>query len=343
MTNRFMLVIVATLLTCGMLSSQQTFCSPSTPKVGVYYYVWYGPSRHWNDIQANTVVDEPILGFYSSQNASIIEQHLKWFRDLNINFMIISWWGPNSYEDNALKTIFSIVKDKGYPIEIVIMVEAFNHSGRYDFKSIYDYINETYIMPYGSIYMKLDGLPLVCFFNDNINMTSTENKRNAIRSFTGYSVRIVGQTESYVDWWAWPMSGQNEAPEPRVSRDGYVGLLPRYDDSRLGYGTSTVYDANLTEGLYDKQWKEVLRLENENKIKYIAIYSWNEFPERSQIEPHTNSNGEYIVSLYSKTYHYIQTTPEPPSSPVLPFIIVAVISAVAILSAIVLCRRRKRS
>ena len=337
MTRRLMLAAILILLMCSLFCRQGASCSTSRPKVGVYYYVWYGPGRHWNDSQAHTAVDEPILGFYSSQNVSVIKQHLKWFKELDINFLIISWWGPNSYEDNSTKTIFSIVRENGYPIEIAIMVEAFNLDGLYDFKQIYDYINETYVVPYGSIYMRLDSLPLVCFFNDNINMTSTEEKRNAIRSVTGYSARIVGQTNAYVDWWAWPMSGQNEAPDPRVSRDGYIGLLPRYDDSRLGYNTSTTYDANFTEGLYDKQWSIVLRLENESEVKYVAIYSWNEYPERSQIEPHINSNGEQILSLFSKTYHCIQIIPEFPSSAVLPLFMVVTISAV------LLYKRKNRS
>jgi hypothetical protein len=343
-----MFATMAILLMCGTLSSQRIECSTSNAKVGVYYYAWYGSvdagvGRHWNDTKGHTVVDEPLLGFYSSQNSSVVEQHLKWFKELGISFMIISWWGPDSYEDNATKTIFSIVKDQGYPIEITIMVEAYNHSGSYNFKAIYDYINVTYIVPYGNIYMNLDNLPLICFFNDNINMTSTEEKRNAIRSFAGYSTRIVGQTESYVDWWAWPMSGQSEAPAPRISKDGYVGLLPRYDDSRLNYSTSTTYDIDYAEGLYDNQWEDVVRMESEDKIKYVAIYSWNEYPERSQIEPHINPKGEHVLSLYSKTYHYINAISETSASPFLPLVAVAAISVTTTLCAIAIYRKKKRS
>jgi hypothetical protein len=337
MTGKLVLTVMLISLVCSLASTRPVFCLTSDTKIGLFYYVWYGEyneqsktGRHWNDSQAHTVVDEPILGFYSSQNVSVIEQHLEWFKELGINFLIASWWGPNSYEDNSTKTIFSIVKENEYPIEIAIMVEAFNSSGLYDFKKIYDYINETYVVPYGGIYMRLDSLPLVCFFNDNTNMTSTEEKQSAIRSFTGYSARIVGQTDPYVDWWAWPMSGQNEAPEPRLSRDGYVGLLPRYDDSRLNYSTTTIYDANYTEGLYDKQWNETLRLERSDEVKYLAIYSWNEYPERSQIEPHINSTGSHILLPFTKTYHYIQIIPEFPSFLILPLFMIATLLAIIV-------------
>lgn len=324
MAVKLAFVMTLIILTCSMFFSRQVYCSTSSPKVGVYYYVWYGDGlggRHWNDSGVAPVVDKPILGYYNSQNATVIKQHLDWFKELNVSFMIISWWGPNSYEDDTTKTIFSIVKDKAYPIEIVIMVEAFNQSGLYDFKAIYDYINETYIAPYGSIYMKLNGLPLVCFFNDNINMTRTEANRTAIHSVTGFSARIVGHSD-YVDWWAWPIAGYSEAPKPKLT-DGYVGILPRYDDTHLPNRNNTMYDVNYTEGLYDKQWNEVFRLEKESEVDFVAIYSWNEYHERSQIEPFINPDGKYSLSPFSKTYHYIQTIPEFPSFLVLPLFMIA--------------------
>jgi hypothetical protein len=299
-------------------------------KVGLYYYVWYNEgdgSRHWNDEPCNTAVDKPILGYYNSRNVTIIKQHLGWFNQLNISFLIISWWGPNSYEDNTTDIIFSTVQQNNYPIEIAIMVEAYNRSGVYHFKAIYDYINNTYVAPYESIYMKLNDLPLVCFFNDNINMTRTEANRTAIRSVTGFSARIIGHS-NYVDWWAWPLAGHDEAPEPKLSKDGYIGILPRYDDTHLPNRTNTIYDVNYTEGLYDMQWNEVLS--NVSKVNYVGIYSWNECHERSQIEPHINPYGKYVLSPFCKTYHYIQIIPEFPSFLILPLFMIATLLAVMV-------------
>jgi hypothetical protein len=332
MTAKFVSVMIFVILVCSM-STKPVLGSTSNARIGLYYYVWYGEglgSRHWNDSDNNVIVDKPLLGFYSSQNAAVIKQHLDWFKDLNINFLIISWWGKGSYEDDATKTVFSIAKQYNYPIEIAIMVEAFNWSGIYDFKAIFDYINNTYVVPYGSIYMRLDDLPLVCFFNDDINMTRTEENRTNIRSSAaGFSARIVGQSD-YVDWYAWPIAGYSEAPKPKLSRDGYLGILPRYDDTHLPNSTNTEYDVNYTEGLYDKQWKEVLRPENEGTVKYVAIYSWNEYRERSQIEPHIRADDKYFLSPFSKTYHYIQVIPEFPSFLIPSLFMIAMLLAVTV-------------
>ncbi len=340
MTGKLVLVVTLAVLMCSLFSSKPVFCSSSDVKVGLFYYVWYEEregeltGRHWNDSDVNTVVDEPILGYYSSQDVRIIKQHLDWFKILNISFLIISWWGPDSYEDNSAKVIFSMVKQYDYPIEITLMVEAYNWSGTYDFMAIYDYINETYVVPYGSTYMKLNGLPLVCFFNDNIHMTRTEANRTVIRSVSGFSARIVGHSD-YVDWWAWPIAGYNEAAEPKLSKDGYVGILPRYDDTHLPNRTNTMYDVDYTEGLYDKQWSEVFRLRNESEVNFVAIYSWNEYHERSQIEPLINPDGECVLSPFAKTYHYVQIIPELSSFLILPLFMIATLLAV------IACRRKR--
>jgi hypothetical protein len=308
-------------------------------KVGFYYYAWYGDGfggRHWNDSVVGTVEDKPVLGYYSSQNTTIIRQHLDWFKELNISFLIISWWGPNSYEDNTTKIIFSMVKQYNYPIEIAIMVEAYNWSGNYDAEAIYDYINNTYVAPYGNIYMKLNDLPLVCFFNDNINMTRTEENRTALLSVHGFSSRIVGQS-SYVDWWAWPLAGNAEAPDPILSRDGYVGILPSYDDTHLPNKTNTTYDINYTQGLYDDQWKKVLALENmTGEVNFVGIYSWNEYHERSEVEPHISPDGKVILLPFAETYSNIQMIPEFASSLALSLFMIATLLTVIVY-------RRKRA
>ena len=335
MNRKLVFVMVFLIVICTgifLVKPNSDFTIDDDIKIGLYYYVWYAKdngSRHWNDEFCNTAVDKPILGYYSSQNETIIKQHLDWMKDLGIDFLIISWWGPNSYEDNATNTIFSTVKQDNYPIEIVIMVEAYNRSGIYHFKAIYDYINNTYVAPYESIYMKLNDLPLVCFFNDNINMTRTEANRTAVRSVTGFSARIVGHSD-YVDWWGWPVAGYSEAPEPILrEEDGYIGILPRFDDTHLPNSTNTMYDVNYTEGLYDMQWNETI-LSNESKVNYVGIYSWNEYHERSQIEPHINPDGKYVLSPFCKTYHYIQIIPEFPSIVILPLFMITTLLAVIV-------------
>lgn len=113
-------------------------CSTLNIKVGLYYYVWYDGKKSEN------VVDDPVIGRqnYKSQDIELIKKHLYWFKELDVDFLIVSWWGINSFEDSATKTLFSTVKHEKTPIELVIMVEPFNStpgkctSGIYNFDTI---------------------------------------------------------------------------------------------------------------------------------------------------------------------------------------------------------------
>ena len=287
-------------------------------KVGLYYYVWYdNGSRHWNDKLCNAAVDEPILGYYSSQNETIIKQHLDWMMDLGMDFLIVSWWGNeeilggSSYEDESCKLIFSIIKEYEYPIKAALMVEGFNETNDiYNFLSIFDYVTNTFVTPYADVYMTIDSKPLLCWYNAD-NMTGTlENPKpeniNEIRNDSRFESRIVGRND-YVDWWfCVPCSVNNSTIPPLSKKDGMICIEPRYDDQFLGRAQNSTFDENLAEGLYDSQWCEAMRLAEEGKVSYVTIYSWNEYHERSQIEPHISIDGKYILSPLCKTKEYIQ-------------------------------------
>jgi hypothetical protein len=347
--RRLLLIIgLITVLVGSTFATRPCLGFKSDIKVGLFYYVWYQGlygSGHWNGTPPDDpnslkwkVVDEPVLRFYNSSDLKVIKQHLDWFKELGIDFLIISWWGPNSFEDNATKAVFSMVEEYGYPIQIVIMIEAYNNSGTYDFKAICDYINSTYVEPYGSIYMKLYDLPLVCFWNDNEKMTATQANRDAIHNnVTGFTTRIVGQTPSYVDWYAWrPCSTDQDSTGypnifPELSNDSFTCIEPRYDDSHIG-GNRT-FDENYSDGMYDQQWRTVQEYVNQGNLSIVAIYSWNEYHERSQIEPNIGPDGKYVLLPFYKTYHYIQViemVPEFRSFFILPLFMIATLSAVIV-------------
>ena len=318
MNRKLVFVIVFLIVTCTgsifLIKPNSGLTLDDDIKIGLYYYVWYeegNNTRHWNDEPCDTAVDRPVLGYYSSQDRTVIKQHLDWMKDIGIDFLIISWWGKNSYEDNSTKVVFETVNSYASDwMELAILVEGFNEiegPHGYDFAAIYDYLLHTYMEPYSDIYLRINNKPLACWYNFP-NMTNPEDNQEAIRNDSRFEARIVGHS-NYVDWWAWPIAGYDEAPEP-LCTDEYVGILPRYDDTYLNRSTITKYDVNLTEGLYDKQWNKTISLAREGEVNFLAIYSWNEYHERSQIEPHISMDYTYILSLFCQTKYYVQIIPE---------------------------------
>lgn len=327
------ILIIGTLLAASVSKSQVDI------KVGLYYYVWYDDgygNRHWNGTPPDdnfllwNVVDKPLLDYYSSQNTTVIKQHLDWFEELGIDFLIVSWWGPNSYEDNSTKGLFSLLTQGNYPIEIAIMVEAYDPGNNYSFTEIYDYIYSSYASPYQDFYIELDGKPLVCFYNDS-NMTGTEAQRTDIHFLdTRFTARIVGHND-YVDWWfGIPCSVNNSRTPPLSKKDSMICVEPRYDNYYINVTPLARFDANYTEELYNEQWSEALGLAKDGRINLVTIYSWNEYHERSQIEPHT-ADGKPVLSAFSKTKSYIdqiKSTEQQTSNPFAYILIGIVIGAV---------------
>jgi hypothetical protein len=319
-------------------------------KVGLYYYAWYDEgygNRHWNSTPPGSnllqwnVVDKPILGYYGCQNTTIITQQLQWFTELGVDFLIISWWGPNSYEDESTKRIFSTIQQANYSIQVAIMVEAFDWTNNYNFTAIYEYIYNTYASPYPITYMSIEDKPLVCFYND-ANMTGTEARRTDIYfSDPRFAARIVGHND-YVDWWFGVPSSTNSSRAVLPSNKDRVACVePRYDNYFIN-GTPTVrFDINYTEGLYDEQWNTALELVNLNKIDYITIYSWNEYHERSQIEPHI-TDGNYVLSLFGKTESYIDQVKSQQQSAFNPLTYIAVGIVIGLILAWLYLRYTKR-
>jgi hypothetical protein len=270
-------------------------------QVGIFFYVWYDPASEesWNRAK---IADQPVWGYYDSSDPAVIRQQLLSIEELGVDFVVISWWGfydgYGKFADRAAQQVFETAQGLNSTLKFAVMVEPFNKTGNlYDFGGIYDYVFDTFTDPYSSLYYSYRGKPLICFFN-NENLTGNgvfpEDERSR------FNVVTVGQ-QSYTDWIYTDLNIHVKAHEP----DGQISVTPRFDDSR--YRTpSCVVDSNLTEGVYDREWNNALKLVRERKVSVILISSWNEYIERTQIEPFYDGTSAVPSDfLYNKTKEYI--------------------------------------
>ncbi len=288
-----MIIAIAVMVTTSTLQLSSNSCAG--PVVATYFYVWYGEGRHWD----STVIDAPIWGNYSSGNESIIIKQLRLIRDAGIDALFISWWGPGSYEDRVAKKVFSYLPRFGLRAAILLEPYLGNDPYKYDkewWSGVLAYVKQNFIDAYPDTYFYLDGRPLILAFNP-IGM-SYEPRRD----FPEYSIRIVGNdidNAKYQDWDLWPDYDTGLSGNLRIRKDGYVAIAPRFDDEHFRPGGVPQYDPDLTQGWYQKQWEWILR--NKDRVGIIAIYSWNEYHERSMIEPHSDATAAkdpyYLLNL----------------------------------------------
>lgn len=57
------------------------------PQIGAYYYPWYYKERWTNE----PVADTPKLGWYSSDDRKAAAQHVRWAKEADLDFFLVSW------------------------------------------------------------------------------------------------------------------------------------------------------------------------------------------------------------------------------------------------------------
>jgi hypothetical protein len=257
--HKYIVIILFIVITVLVLLFKATSIYYSeTRLVGVYFYPWYSITqhRHWD----NTVLDKPVIGYYDSYNESVIKRQLSLIKNARIDFIVFSWWGPNSFEDNTTKIIVKHLRE--YGLKFVIMIEPYmNRIGPtpYDktfWNNTLSYLRTNYIDPYNDIYMKLDDKPLVLAFNP-IGI-----KYNPSSDFPDYTIRITGNdidNARYQDWDYWPDYINASNVELRIRKDNMVSIIPRFDDTHFRK-PGTCIDQNYTLGLYRKEWDWILNI-----------------------------------------------------------------------------------
>jgi len=229
--------------------------------IAVYFYVWYGRglgSRHWNDSCVNVVVDKPIWGYYSSIDYEIIEKQIKLIKEANIDVLFISWWGPGSYEDEVAKRVFEIIRKYGIRASIMI---------------------EPYLGLDPSLYNESFWIKILKYIS-----------RNYIQPYNDVYFKLEGKPLIL----AFNPIGQLYNPEKDFN--AYTFRIVGNGIDEGGYQDWDLWPDYLVNVKYVDQWRYIVK--NRCLIRIIAIYSWNEYHERSAIEPH------FDVSIPNPSYFY---------------------------------------
>ena len=170
--------------------------------IGTYYYPWYDRNRHWQEGYKG----DPVLGKYSSRDQSVISKHIEWACEYGIDFFLMSWWGPQSWEDITIKNYFLKSKDIDY-IKFAILYETVGRlkvdvNGRINFDNPnnklqlindFKYLCNTYFD--NDHYLKVDGKPVVFIYLARIFYGDYEGAISELRSEIrkeGYELYLIG-------------------------------------------------------------------------------------------------------------------------------------------------------
>lgn len=287
-------IVITILLSTLVLPFMMTIVrSEPDIKVGIYYYIWY--PEHWD----LTVLDTPILGYYNSSDRFLIETHLWWFESLDIDFVIVSYWGwfESAITYDNTQVVFDVAESLDTSVELCIMIEPTDENetaNNYNFTWIHNDIYSKYAT--SECYFHWEGKPLLLYYNAD-NMT----KNGFVPEDNRFTQLISGHHLEYVDWiYSFPCCAVKQQVRSRQ-----MSVMPAYDDSHFRSSPQT-YDVYYEEGMYIAQWERVLDEAEAGNVDVVTIATWNEWHERTSIEPHSrNGCNVSLFYAYALTREYI--------------------------------------
>jgi hypothetical protein len=268
-----------------------------------YYYIWFDTTS-WDRAK----VDYPLLGHYSSDNAEIMRQHIKWAKAAGINGFIVSWKSTDKL-NRRLEQLIQIADQENFKLAIIYQGLDFQRDPLplqqvdADFSYFIDHYADD---PAFDLYEK----PVFIwsgtwmFSRDEVESV-VQGKRDSIlilaseKNLAGYQ-----NLADLVDGNAYYWSSVNPDTFPgyadkliemgkAIHARGGIWIAPAapgFDARKIG-GT-TVVERNDGKTL-QTQFTTAMA----SAPDAIGLISWNEFSENSHIEPSENYDRRYLKVL----------------------------------------------
>jgi hypothetical protein len=286
------------------ISSQSVTDTPADHvPVLAYYYIWF-ETQSWE--RAKT--DYPILGRYSSDDADVMRQHIKWAKNSGIDGFIISWKSTEKL-NRRLEQLVEIADEENFKLAIIYEGLNFERNplplaqvdsdlgyfiDQYASQRVFDLFEKPIVIWSGTWeYSTQEIASVVQDKRDRILILASE------KNVKGYQ-RLSGLVDGDAYYWSsvnpYTHPGYLEkliAMSDVVHEDGGLWVAPAAPgfDARLVGGTRAIHR---NDG--DTLQKE-LNVALQSSPDAVGLISWNEFSENSHIEPSQDHGYQYLEVL----------------------------------------------
>lgn len=285
---------------------QQPFSQPQYPSTGqqpqtaAFYYAWYVQNQ-W----ACLLDMAPGLGEYDSRINTTVANHMLWANQAGLDDLILSWWGTSTMQgqrvDSLVPTLLGAASQQN--ISMPIMIDEY--SGRTPASVAKDV---AYLMAnYSSLpgwYTNTRSTPFLqnnnpkpVFFlyfsqSDSVSPASWKSTIDAIHAKYGAVMLVhnnydpswvtAGDFDGMFGYGQYSAFNERELAQTLPAGAWYIPTCsPGYNALRSKGNTGIVSRNN--GQTYNQTWAEALDLGN--NMPMVAVTSFNEWTESSQIEP----------------------------------------------------------
>lgn len=274
--------------------------APTDPYVLAHYYIWF-EATSWN--RAKT--DFPLLGRYTSDQVSIMRDHVRAAKDVGIDGFIVSWKSTEVL-DPRLEQLIAIAEEEEFKLAITYQGLDFNRDPL-PVRRIGDDL-DLFIDRYADAEpFDLFGAPLVAltgtwnFSAEDIGRITSHRRTDLQMLATAKNVDDYLRVADHVDGnlYYWSSVNPDRYPDypgklitmgDAVRSRGDIWIAPAAPgfDARLVGGSSVVERAD--GATLRREWDGALA----SLPHAIGLISWNEFSENTHIEPSSSFGTSYL-------------------------------------------------
>ncbi len=269
-----------------------------------YYYIWFDPTS-WD----KNKIDYPLLGKYSSDDPTVMRQHIEWAKSAGITGFLVSWKSTPTL-NSRLAQLVKIAQDENFKLGIIYQGLDYNRNPipASQVGSDLDYFITTYASnPVFNIF----GKPLFIwsgtwkFSTQDIASVSTQARRAKVLFVASdRDVQGIQRLNGLIDGDAYYFSSVN--PDTFSNYQGKLNAMSQAVHAMHGLWiapASPGFDARLIGGttVVDRKNGDTLKTEMnaawQSSPDAIGLISWNEFSENSYIEPSEKYGKQYLELL----------------------------------------------
>ncbi len=286
------------------ISSQPTISTPakSTPLLA-YYYIWFD-TQSWGRAKK----DYPLLGRYSSDNADVMRQHIRWAKQAGIDGFIVSWKSTDKL-NRRLDQLVKIAAQENFKLAIIYEGLDFQRDpipvqqvgadlsyfiDHYADQKVFDIFEKPMVIWSGTWQYSPEEIQGV-----------VQDKRGQLlilaseKNVQGYQ-RLAKLVDGDAYYWSSVNPDTNSGHVEKlksmaeaIHQNNGIWIAPAAPgfDSRLLGGTTVV----------DRKNGATLRTELQAALQStpdaIGLISWNEFSENSHVEPSQNYGDQSLKVL----------------------------------------------
>ncbi|MBN1480794.1 T9SS type A sorting domain-containing protein [candidate division KSB1 bacterium] len=271
---------------------EKTNASLTFPLRGAFYYPWYPQTWTVGGVHVKYDVE---LGYYSSDDPDVVDQHIQDMDYAKIDVAIISWWGINKQNQaNRVPMLLDQTIDAGSRLKWAIYYEkeGFGNPTVDELQADLDYLMETYAGH--EAFAHIDGKPVIFVYNaDDGDCSVAERWAEATNGEWYVNLKVFGgfrQCDPQPD--SWHQYGPASSAQ---QHHGYSYVISP------GFWRADEADPRLERDI--DRWNKDIRAMIASKEPWQLITTFNEWGEGTAIERCWDWASDTDYGLYLDALH----------------------------------------